>query len=559
MRGPLGYGAIAAAAVTAASVTMGDFRAGQLSLFLSLAVLAVSLDLVWGYAGILSLGQLLPFGIAAYTTARIAAAAPALTLPALLVATLVGATVAAAVGTAAFRRRPTPVVIGLLTLVLSLTLEQIAATVPSASREPRASTQTDGSVGAFASVQADAARADAARLDTAEAGGPLHGVPIALKDLIFTQGVPTEANCAALAGFTPAHDATVVSRLRAAGAVIVGKTNTHELAYGVSCPASRNPWNPRRMTGGSSGGSAAGLAARQVFGALGTDTGGSVRIPSNYCGTTGLKTTRGAVPRDGVHLISWTYDTVGPMARTAADCAVLLDVVAGSSDRDPFASKRRLSAVEAAEDLVLGVPDDGFFDGFDTDPEVRAVMDEAAEVLATIVAGVRAVRVPNTAEHFDAGAAIVFAESAALLDELRASRNELIGEEPRAIMESGAAIPGTALAAAQAKRTAFERAYLNVFDDQGVDLIIAPVTPNQVLDHGAVELGGVPLIPATTQFTFPVNAAGLPAIALPGGFASDGMPVGFQIIGRPYADRTLAAVGEAFQHRTDHHNKAPNL
>ena len=417
--------------------------------------------------------------------------------------------------------------------------------------------QTDGSVGAFASVQADEARAEAARLDRGEASGALHGVPIALKDLIFTAGVPTEANCAALKGFTPNHDASVVRRLRAAGAVIVGKTNTHELAYGVSCPASRNPWNLQRMTGGSSGGSAASLAARQVFGALGTDTGGSVRIPSNYCGTTGIKTTRGAVPRDGIHLISWTYDTVGPMARSAADCAVLLDVIAGFSEEDPYSSRTPLSAVEEPVSLVLGVPDDGFFEGFDTDPEVRAVMDAAADLLSTIVAEVRTVRVPNTAGHFDAGAAIVFAESAALLEELRSSSNELIGEEPRAIMESGAAIPGTALAASQAKRVAFERAYLDVFEDQGVDLIIAPVNPNQVLPHGAVDLDGVPLIPATTQFTFPVNAAGLPAIALPGGFAVDGMPIGFQIIGRPFADRTLAAVGDAFQQRTDYHEQVP--
>ena len=419
--------------------------------------------------------------------------------------------------------------------------------------------QSEPAVGAFASVQADAARADAARLDRGEVRGPLHGVPVALKDLFFTRGVATEANCDALKGFTPDTDGTVVSRLRDAGAVIVGKTNTHELAYGVSCPASRNPWNPRRMTGGSSGGSAASLAARQVFGALGTDTGGSVRIPSNCCGTTGIKTTRGAVPRDGVHLISWTYDTVGPMARTAADCRVLLEVIAGSSRLDPYSTKTPLAPTEAPEALVLGVPDEGFFDGFDTDPEVRAVLDEAVDVLGLVVAEVRTVRVPNTAEHFDAGAAIVFAESAALLEELRTSSNELIGEEPRAIMESGAAIPGTALAAAQAQRVSFQRAYLDVFDDQRVDLIVAPVNPNQVLAHGAVELGGIPLIPATTQFTFPVNGAGLPAIALPGGFAADGLPIGFQIIGRPFTERTLAAVGQAFQQRTEHHAQAPRV
>ena len=235
------------------------------------------------------------------------------------------------------------------------------------------------------------------------------------------------------------------------------------------------------------------------------------------------------------------------------------DVIAGFSRLDPYSAKTALAPAAAAGSLVLGVPDEGFFDGFETDPEVRAVLEEAVDALGSVVAEVRTVRVPHTAEHFDAGAAIVFAESAALLEELRSSSNELIGEEPRAIMDSGAAIPGTALAAAQARRMSFERAYLDVFDDQGVDLIVAPVNPNQVLDHGAVELGGVPLIPATTQFTFPVNAAGLPAIALPGGYAGDGMPIGFQIIGRPFADRTLAAVGEAFQRMTDHHTQAPRL
>ena len=417
--------------------------------------------------------------------------------------------------------------------------------------------QTEPAVGAFASIQAEAARTAAQQLDRGEIRGPLHGVPIALKDLFFTEGVPTEANCEALRGFVPDHDATVVSRLRAAGAVIVGKTNTHELAFGVSCPAVHNPWNTQRSTGGSSGGSAASLAARQVFGALGTDTGGSVRIPSNCCGTTGIKTTRGAVPRDGVHLISWTYDTVGPMARTAEDCRILLEVIAGHSKADPCSSRTPLSGAREPAELTLGVPDDSFFDGLDTDPRVRAVMEEAIEALRMIVASVQPAQVPNYAEHAEAGTAIVFAESAALLEGLRIEHNDLIGPEIQGILEAGAAIAGTAVASAQAQRVSFERACLDVFDDQGVDLIVAPVNPNQVLEHGAVELNGVPLILATTQFTFPVNGAGLPAIALPGGFAPDGMPIGFQLIGRPFAERTLAAVGEAFQLATDHHVRAP--
>ena len=418
---------------------------------------------------------------------------------------------------------------------------------------------TEGLVGAFASVQADTARRTAKDLDAGEPTGPLHGVPVALKDLFFTAGVATEANCRALDGFTPDQDASVVSRLRAAGAVIIGKTNTHELAYGVSCPASRNPWNYERMTGGSSGGSAAGLAARQVFGALGTDTGGSLRIPSNYCGTTAIKTTRGAVPRDGVHLISWTYDTVGPMARTAADCRLLLDVIAGFSPADPFSSKASFHEMMPPETLTLGVPDESFFEGFKTDPEVRAVMEEAIDVIGTIASQVRTVRLPNCSEHFDSGATIVFAESAALLGDLLSSKGELLDEEVRSILEGGAGIPGTAFAMAQAKRVAIERSYLDVFEQQGVDVVVAPVNPNQPLAHGCADVEGVPLIPATTQFTFPVNGAGLPAIALPGGFAADGLPIGFQLIGPPLSEYTLAALGEAFQSATNYHETVPAL
>lgn len=418
---------------------------------------------------------------------------------------------------------------------------------------------TDDRLHSFSQVLEESARAAAAELDSREPVGPLHGVPIALKDLFYTAGVATEANCEALRGFVPDRDAGVVSRLRVAGAIIIGKTNTHELAYGVSCPASYNPWDISRMTGGSSGGNAAALASRQVFGAIGTDTGGSVRIPSNYCGTTAIKTTRGLVPRDGVHLISWTYDTVGPMARTAADCGLLLDVVAGYSPLDPYSVRVGLEPQAQVGSLRLGVPDDGFFDGFETDPEVRATMEEAIDALGAVVSDVSSIAVPNTSDHFEAGATIVFGESAALLKKLRDEKGELIGEETRTILDGGAGIPATAFAAAQAQRQQIEAGYLSVFEDQGVDLIISPINPNRPLAHGAVELEGVPLIPSTTQFTFPVNGAGLPAIALPGGFDTDGLPIGFQLIGRPFSERTLVAVGDAFQNVTDYHEAVPAI
>lgn len=414
-------------------------------------------------------------------------------------------------------------------------------------------------VGAFARLAADSARAEARRLDGRASTGPLHGLPIALKDLVFTAGMNTEANCAALAGFCPQADAPVVARLKAAGAIIIGKTNTHELAYGVSCPASRNPWNPRRMTGGSSGGSAAALAARMVPGAIGTDTGGSVRIPSSCCGTTAIKTTAGLVPRDGVHLISLTYDTVGPMARTAADCALLLEAISGPSAGDPYSVALAPDRHTEVSAVRLGVPGAGFFAGIDVDPEVMEVMETAVDSLTALVGSTGPVEVPNTADHIQAGSAIVFAESAYLLRAIREERPDDIGAEPRGIMDMGAALSAPELAEAHDVRRRFRQRYLEVFSRQEVDAIIAPVLPAQTLEHGAETFNGLPLIPALTQFCFPVNGAGLPAIALPGGFASDGLPIGFQLIGPPGADLLLARIGERYQAVTDWHHRSPTL
>lgn len=417
--------------------------------------------------------------------------------------------------------------------------------------------QTDGDVGAFASVQADAARARAAELDRADPVGPLHGVPVALKDLIFTTGVPAEANSEALAGFTPEYDATVVHRLHEAGAIVIGKTNTHELAFGVSCPASKNPWDLTRMTGGSSGGSAAALAARQVFGALGSDTGGSVRIPSNYCGTSAIKTTRGLVPRRGVHLISWTYDTIGPMARTAEDCRLLLEVLAGPSADDPYSSPTPLTEATPPSDLRLGVPTDAWLGAAPMNDEVAAVMFSAADALRDIVSNVAEVSLPAWEEHAERGSIVVFAEAATINADLRSRHGDRLGAEVRGILDAGAALSAVDLASAQDMRHRFEQEWLAVFGD--VDLVLCPVTPNQVPPHGTEELYGLPLIPATTHFTFAVNGAGLPAISLPGGFAADGLPIGFQLIGRPHSELTLAAVGEAFQAATNYHLRSPHV
>ncbi len=418
---------------------------------------------------------------------------------------------------------------------------------------------TDADIGAFTAIDFEGVRADARALTDSPSRGPLWGIPIAVKDVIDVAGMATTANCEAKRGFVAQDDATSVARLKAAGAVVLGKTNTHELAHGVSCPSSRNPWNTTRMTGGSSGGSAAGVAARQFPGALGTDTGGSVRIPAAYCGITGLRPTPGVIPRDGVHLISWTYDTVGPLARSAEDCSLLLQAMAGPSTKDPYSIRDELFEEQPPASVSLGVPEPSFFEAIDTEPEILEVLHDAIEVLSGIVARVSTVNVPHVSRHADAGRTIVFAESARLLHALYTDCPEGIGEGPRSIIEFGRRVTGSQLALAHNERVQFKSDYEAVFREQRVDLIITPVTPNRVLDHGVEYLDGEPLIPATLPFTYPVGGAGLPSMALPGGFDSDGMPIGFQLVGTHLSDLTLAAVADAYQRRTDWHLAAPDI
>lgn len=417
---------------------------------------------------------------------------------------------------------------------------------------------TDAELGALAAIDFEDVRATARGLTDSPAAGPLWGVPIAVKDVIDVAGSATTANCEAQRGFVAKEDATSVARLKTAGAIVLGKTNTHELAHGVSCPASRNPWSTEHMTGGSSGGSAAGVAARQFPGALGTDTGGSVRIPASYCGITGLRPTTGLIPRDGVHMISWTYDTVGPLARSAEDCALLLKIMAGPSAEDPYSTREPLYGARPVDGLSLGVPDPQFFDAIDTEPDILEILQDAVNILDGIVGTIKTVSVPHMSRHADAGRTIVFAESAQLLDSLYRTCPGGIGEGPRSIIEYGRQVTGPQLARAHNERVQFKSDYDAVFRDQHIDMIITPVTPNNVLKHGAENLHGEPLIPATLPFTYPVGGAALPAIALPGGFSRDGMPIGFQLVGSHMSDLTLASVGSEYQRRTDWHRMAPD-
>ncbi len=411
-------------------------------------------------------------------------------------------------------------------------------------------------VHAFATLMADQARGEAAHLATIAPTGRLHGVPVAVKDIIHAHGAPTQANSAALAGFVPDHEATVVARLRAEGAIVVGKTNTHELAYGTSCPASFNPYDTTRMTGGSSGGNGAAVGAGIVAGTVGTDTGGSVRLPASYCGLSAIKPTAGAVPRDGVYLLSYTFDTVGPMARTAADCRLLLEIMAGRSVRDPYSVGATFGPVGPVARMRIGVPTAAYYDGLDVDDRVMNVVETAIGVLSGLVEEVVAVDPPHPSE-VDPTIAVVAAEPCQLLAEVRADRGHLLGADVQALLEVGDAFTASDVVGGHHARVALQRRFASLFADRSIDAFISPITPNHVPAHGAVELNGVPLLRATTPFCLPVNAAWLPSIALQGGRADDGLPIGFQLVGPHWSDMGLAALGEAFQAATSHHLITP--
>ncbi|RSM67723.1 amidase [Kibdelosporangium aridum] len=394
-------------------------------------------------------------------------------------------------------------------------------------------------LGAFVQLTDDAARAQADLAGQQPPTGVLHGIPFAAKDLIDTSNVATEYGSAAFAGRVPPWDATVVSRVRSAGGILVGKTATHEIAYGVSTPAVRNPWNTDRMASGSSGGSAAALAARQVPMALGTDTGGSLRLPSAFCGTSAIRPTYGLIPRSGVMTLSASFDAVGPMARSARDCLVLLRVLAGEPPAEPTSPVVDLAQVR------VGLAD------IATPYEVAV-----AETLRTRGAQIIEVTLPSLQITQAAASVLVFAEAAA---EFRPhlQRGAEFAEDIQAFLEAGLAVPVADFLHAQRVRNAIKRDYANLLGE--VDVLLLPTSPVTELPHGVSSLDGVPLVPVLTPYTFPASLTGLPAIAFPCGFSPSGMPVGAQLMGPAHSEPLLAAVANAYQQELDWHTYMPPL
>jgi aspartyl-tRNA(Asn)/glutamyl-tRNA(Gln) amidotransferase subunit A len=425
--------------------------------------------------------------------------------------------------------------------------------------------ELDGAVGAFVSVTEELALERARLLDTTFSRqgqvGALHGLPVALKDNIDTEGVRTTAGSAFFATRIPERNAAVAERLITAGAVIVGKTALHEFAFGATTQNPhhgdcRNPWNLDRIPGGSSGGSGAALGAGLCAGALGTDTGGSVRIPGALNGVTALRPTRGCVSARGVFPVSWTLDAVGPMARSAADVAALFEVVAGYDADDPGSvagTLRRSLGDDGLRGLRVGVPRGFLFD--ELDPEVDAAVRRGVDALAALGAEIDEIEIPGAAAAVDTATRIILAEALAVHGHRLEREPDRFGEDVRRRLGSGAGLTGADYAQLRQDARVWRRTIAGVLSR--VDVVLGPVTAIV-----APPAAGAEMIETTrrlTRFTYGWSLAEVPAISLPCGFSTDGMPIGMQLVAAAWCDRTLLDVGIAYQSVTDWHTREPAL
>ncbi len=442
---------------------------------------------------------------------------------------------------------------------------------------------------AFVTVTADLARQQARDADARRARGdhhPLLGIPLAHKDIFSTQGVRTTCASRMLADFIAPYDATVVQRLRQTGMVLLGKLNMDEFAMGSSNETShfgpvRNPWDLSRVPGGSSGGSAAALAARLLPAATGTDTGGSIRQPAAFCGVTGLKPTYGRVSRYGMIAFASSLDQAGPMARTAADCALLMDAMAGHDPLDSTSHPKAAGNFTAAlgrgiAGLRIGVPEEFFGEGLD--PEVAAAVQAAIQFFAARGAKVLPVHLPHNAHAVSTYYVLAPAEassnlsrydgvrfghrseqSADLMELYCQSRYEGFGPEVRRRILIGSYVLSAGYydayyRKAQQVRALIREDFRRAFAE--VDVILGPTTPTPAFALGDKSTDPVSMYLADI-YTIAVNLAGIPALSLPCGFTAQGLPIGMQLMGDYFADELLLAVGDAYQRETPWHQRSP--
>lgn len=425
----------------------------------------------------------------------------------------------------------------------------------------------DGRVKSYITVATESARERARQADDAlEQGrilGPLHGLPVALKDNIDTAGIRTTVGSAFFADRVPDRDAEVARRLREAGAVLLGKVTMHEFAYGGTNQnphygACRNPWDLERIPGGSSGGSGAAVAAGLCAAALGTDTGGSVRIPAALNGVTGVRPTTGRVSNRGVFPITWTFDTVGPLARSVDDAALVLSVLTGHDTEDPGSIDRPvddlLAALEQGLDgLRIGVPRNFFFDSVDRDVADR--VREAAELLARSGAAVEEVELPGAERADETTTRMIWAEAYAIHRRRLEEQPELFGEDVHRRLQLGTEVSGADYAEYRQWARQWRRSLELVFRD--LDLILTPAAETTAPRADDSEM--IATTRRLTRLTYAWTLLGLPALSVPCGFDGAGLPVGLQLAAAPFQEATLVRAGAAYQRETDWHLREPLL
>jgi aspartyl-tRNA(Asn)/glutamyl-tRNA(Gln) amidotransferase subunit A len=423
---------------------------------------------------------------------------------------------------------------------------------------------------AIESEQALAAADDAdAALAKGNSRGALHGVPLAHKDMYYEAGKVVTCGSLIRRDFVATTTSTALQRLKDAGQIRLGSLQMVEFAYGptghnVHYGAVHNPWNVDHITGGSSSGSGSAVAARLTFAALGSDTGGSIRMPAHFCGVTGLKTTVGRVSRAGAMPLSQSLDTVGPLAQSAEDCALLLELMAGADPEDPTTSTLPVPNYMAAtkgsiKGLKIGVPSTFYVD--DLDPEVARVLDETIAVFKKEGAEIVQVELPDQRQLTAACQLVLAVEAAAFHKRWMIERPQDYGPQVLMRLQNGLAIPAVSYLEAMRWRGAALAAYLAAV--AGTDAVIAPVAPVPAPTIAESDVGNSPgaeaVIQRLTRFTRPINYLGLPSLSIPSGFTRSGLPVGMQLIGRSFDEAMLLRIGAAFQRATDFHSRIPKL
>jgi amidase len=444
-------------------------------------------------------------------------------------------------------------------------ISPVEATTPQLARIER----LDGSLRSYAHLMAEAALAQAraaeAEIMRGEIRGPLHGVPIAVKDLCWTRGVPTAAGMTIHKDFRPTGDATVVRKLNAAGAVILGKLQLTEGAYAdhhPRIPAPVNPWNAAHWSGASSSGSGVATAAGLCYASLGSDTGGSIRFPSAANGVTGLKPTWGRVSRHGVFELAATLDHIGPMARSAADCGAMLGVIAGADPCDPTAVREPVPNYLAGVRRGLRGIRIGVDQAWNTDRVDAATVDAVSAALATVRdlgAEIREVAFPNVDQIITDWFPLCGVETAVAHETTYPARKSEYGPALSALIDLGLGVSGTDYQKIVLRRIDLRGRVAALFE--GIDLLLVPAqgiaspTTAQMANLG--EDAG--MLNALLRFTCPFDMTGSPTITLPCGFTSSGTPLAFQFVGRHFDEEMLVRAGYAYQTATDWHREHPTL